>query len=397
MAWVNWSRKPELAPEDRWGRVGLDLNTSRVRAVILQPGRPARRLPLDGAHEELPLALSLERRQPEVGRAGLALRRRLPHLACLEFLPGLGLPREWAAGRTRLTASDALAWVFERLRPALPEAGALAMVLPAYLSPAQVTLINRTAERARLALRGTATLPLALAACAGPGDCSAGSVLVVDADDHALSASLLAVADGQARLAAGTVQPRLGLRAWKDRLLDALADRCIRICRRDPRDNPAAEQALDEQIDDALDRLAAGQNVGLTVRAAHWFQEIEQRPEDVIGYCAGLARQAVDAVKQAVAAARVAEPPGAVWVTAAAGRLPGLVGALHANMTERTAVHVLAPDCAARAAAELATRWLRGELPAGHLDYAAPVTDGPASTADSSVRQGIFGHHSAER
>jgi hypothetical protein len=395
MAWVNWSRKPEPAPEDRWGRLGLDLNASRVRAVELRPGRPARRLLLDDPHEELPLAVSLERRTPEVGRAGLALRRKLPHFACLDFLPGLGTPREWSAGRSRLTAADALGLVFDKLRPLLPEAGAQALVLPAYLSPAQVTLVTKVAEKARLSFRGTAALPLALAICAGPDDYGPGPVLVVDADDHALTASLVATSDGQARLAATGVQPRLGLRAWKDRMLDALADRCIRICRRDPRDNPAAEQALDDQIDDALDRLAAGQKVGLTIQAAHWHQEIEQRPDDFDGYCAGLVRQTVEALRQTLASGRATEPPTAVWVTAAAGRLPGLVRALHAQTTERTAVRVLAADCAARAAAELATRWLRGELPAGHLDYAAPLTDGPPTTADSSVRQGLFDQRAA--
>ena len=78
--------------------VGLDLNSSRIRAVSGPPGL-AQPLSFDGAEGELPLAISLEGRHPEAGRAGLALCRRLPHLACLDFLPCLGQPRQWTAGR----------------------------------------------------------------------------------------------------------------------------------------------------------------------------------------------------------------------------------------------------------------------------------------------------------
>ena len=52
------------------------------------------------------------------------------------------------------------------------------------------------------------------------------------------------------------VWPRLAVKAWKDKLLDAVSDRCVRLCRRDPRDSAEAEQSLFEQLDDSLDRYA---------------------------------------------------------------------------------------------------------------------------------------------
>src|SRR5260221_727713 len=79
--------------------------------------------------------------------------------------------------------------------------------------------------------------------------------MIVDADDHALSGALVQCEANQARLLGTTAQPRLNQRVWKDRILNALADRCVRTCRRDPRDSAAAEQTLYEQIDDALDRM----------------------------------------------------------------------------------------------------------------------------------------------
>ena len=52
--------------------------------------------------------------------------------------------------------------------------------------------------------------------------------------------------------------PRFSLKAWKDRLLDAVDGVDLRLCRRDPRDSADAEQALFEQIDDCLDRSVPG-------------------------------------------------------------------------------------------------------------------------------------------
>src|SRR5947209_13589950 len=95
---------------------GFDLNATRICAVSGTPGTSPHTLPLDGAHAELPMALSLEGRTAVIGRPALALCRQLPHLACLGFLSYLGENREWTAGRHRLDAGKALSLVFERLR-----------------------------------------------------------------------------------------------------------------------------------------------------------------------------------------------------------------------------------------------------------------------------------------
>ena len=89
-----------------------------------------------------------------------------------------------------------------------------------------------------------------------------------------------------------------------------------------------------------------------------------------------LAKRAAEGMKQAMAQAHVAAPaiapPDMLWVTHAAARLPGLTAALVPQVSERTAVRSLPPDDAAQAAHALAGRWLRGELPRGHLDVVAP-------------------------
>jgi hypothetical protein len=386
-----WSRK--AAPvHDRGRHVGLDLTASRARAASVGGGARPRTLLLDDPAEELPLFLALDRRTPEPGRAGYALCRKAPHLVCSNFLPVLAQPREWKAGRHTLTPESALELVFVKLHdPVAAEADALAVALPVYLAPNQVAKVVVTATRAKLPVKGTAVAPLAVAADraaavlagkpAGDTEMPAGwvvplrqpagtgpaGVVVLDADEFALSAAVVGVDRENARLLASAGWPRAGIKAWKDKLLDAVADRCVRLCRRDPRDSADAEQALYEQLDDALDRARAGQRVNLTVRTDRWYQDLVQQPDDFDGYCARLAATAAENVRELIAGAGLPVPPRAVWLTHAAGRLPGLLRAVHQGTPEGTLVEVLPPGAVAQAAAGLVARWVTGELPRTHL------------------------------
>jgi hypothetical protein len=386
--------------------IGLDLNAGRARAVMTAPGRVTELVPLDG-EAELPLSLSLEGRAPEVGRAGLSLVRRAPHLACTNFLPALGTRRAWSAGRHRIDAAGALALVLDQLRPACGPAQAIGLAVPAYLSREQIETLTRLAERARLRVCGWVAAPLAVTLTAYAEQPWAGPALVIDVDEHALTCAAVAVEFGQARILAAQTVPSLGLRLWKGRLLDAAADRCVRQSRRDPRDSATAEQMLYEQIDGALDACRRGQMAELIVQMAHWGQNLLLRPDELSAACSPLLRQALAEVRPL----RDSLPPGmspTVLVTDAAGRLPGLVRALEEVMGEgapapqreadaedfgeglleeegpdRGAVSVLSPDAAARAACDLAGRWQRGELARGPVEVAPlppplPVDAGPA-------------------
>jgi hypothetical protein len=397
-----WSKRS--APlHERSRAVGLDLTASRVRAEGV--GSRVRPLVLDDPDTELLLFVSGERRAAEIGRAGFALCRRMPHLVCSGFLAALGQPREWRIGRHALVAEAALGLAFDKIRgPVGAETDAVALALPVYLGPAQVTRAVVTAGRSKLPLKGTAVAALALAAARGPALLAGkptepradeadsadvaeadwvvplrptaggpGAVVVIDADEFAVSAALVSVEPGAVKLNGSAVWPRLAVKAWKDRLLDAVADRCVRLCRRDPRDSAEAEQALFEQLDDALDRARAGQRIGLCVRTAHWFQDVVQQPEEFDAHCAALARLAGDSVRDFVNGIGLAAPPRAIWLTDAAGRLPGLVRAVHANAADGTAVEVLPPNAVAAATAALVPRWLSGELPRAHLDTTIPL------------------------
>src|ERR1700682_2561018 len=120
--------------------IGLDLNATRARAVHGPASQVPVALRLEGEHRDFPVALSLEGRHPVAGGAGATLCRRLPHLACLDFLPCLGDVRVWTAGRLRLAAGRALGLVFDALNRRLGKSEGLAVALPPYLTEAQAAL-----------------------------------------------------------------------------------------------------------------------------------------------------------------------------------------------------------------------------------------------------------------
>ena len=388
-----WSKKS--APTHEKARaVGLDLTASRVRAVAV--GTKARSLLLDEPAEELPLFIACDRRTPEVGHAAYSMCRTAAHVVYSNFLPALGQSREWRGGRHVLTAEAALELTLAKVRGVVAaESDAIALLLPPYLAPNQVAKTVLVAARAKLPLKGTASSALALAAeraatvltgrpAAGvtpadgvvpmrPSAGGPGSAVVIDVDEFALSACVVGIARDHARVAASACWPRLGVKVWKEKLLDAVADRCVRMCRRDPRDSAAAEQALFEQLDDALDRARAGQRVSLSVRTAHWYQDVVQQPDEFDGYCGSLARPAAEAIRELIAGAGLPLPPRVVWLTHAAGRLPGLVKAVHQHTHEGTVIDVLSPTAAAHTAALLVPRWMSGELPRQHLDTTMPI------------------------
>jgi hypothetical protein len=257
--------------------------------------------------------------------------------------------------------------------------------------------VTETAAKAKLPVRGTVAAALAVAAhrarwvLGGPSEPAPdearpdwvvpirphtfgpASVIVVDADEFALTAGVVRVDPHEVTLAAAAAWPRASLKAWKDRLLDAVSDRCVRMCRRDPRDSAEAEQGLYEQLDPALDRVRAGVPVTLTVRSSHWYQDLVHQPDDFDSFCAPLAKVAADGLRELLRSANLPVPPRAVWLTHTAARLPGLAPAVHQTTPEQTEVLALPANAVADATAVLVPYWLTGMLPRVHLDVAVPV------------------------
>ncbi len=365
---------------------GLDLSAPRVRAVIGGVDKPPVALPLEETGEGLPLAVSLHGRRPEVGHAAVALCREYPHLACVDFLAHLGTERCWAAGRHRLDAAGLLGLVFERLLPALAEARAVALVLPAYLSASQATQAARLGRKARLPVAVSVAAPLAAGLAAYRQQPWTGPALLVDVDDHALTWAVLHAGAGQFQVQNRKTLPRLNVRAWKGCLLDAVADLCIRQNRRDPRDCGATEQFLYDQLEDVFAAAAQDELVEVLIRSSQWCQNLILQPRQVLAFCARL----LDEVTEDVRAAWTEKPEGGrLIVTAAAASLPGLIAVLTEAVGGEAVPVILEADAAARMAVTLAGSGGRPGQPAEHLNRALPLPPrsptGAAGTAQRTV------------
>ena len=405
MAW-NWLRRagaesPAAEPETI---LGLELNSGLARAATGRPGR-YRSVPLEENRPELPLAIRLDGRYPEFGAAALAVARQMPHFLCRDYLPHLGQPWTFAVAGRNYDSARALGLFLERLRGLTREYDEIALVLPGTLTSPQVSKIHELARQARFTVRMTASTALAIASEMGPTLLSNQSpsrpaeldvpngqwvvplrrtpelirqatALVVEADDANLRITKLYLDEEIARFQQAIDLPRLGVRLWKEKLLNTFADRCVRLCRRDPRDCPTADQGLFDQLDQALDAARHDQRAVLHVRSQHWYQDLSFSADELAAMTESLSRQTGQALRELTQ--NDPEPPAAIWVTHEAARLPGLATHLGEQSTARTQIALLAADAVPIAAVSLAMRARIGELPRVHLDSSIPLVPLPA-------------------
>src|SRR5262249_43363114 len=136
---------------------------------------------------------------------------------------------------------------------------------------------------------------------------------------------------------------------------------------------------------------AQGRLADVSIQAGQWYQDLVLRPEEVVASTTRLTAQALAAAQQMLH--REDRPaPSALVLTAATGRLPGLVTALQETLeqpspepvtadpsddfgenllqapTGEMTLTVLPEDAVARVAWELALA-----SPRGHLDSSAPL------------------------
>jgi hypothetical protein len=393
-----WARKPLAAKNSARGSLlaGVDLNATRLRAVQGPVDLPPCLVAVEEEYEELALAVSLESRHPQMGQAGLRLSRLMPHLVCQDFLGFVGEERTWGTGRHRLDAAGALRLAFEKLRAACAGASGFVLAVPPYLTKSQVHHVGKLAQKSKLALAGCIRAPLAQALCAYQDDPWSGLALIIDADEHALSSAAILCAGDQLLLHASESWTNLSQSSWKNRLLDAVADRCIRQSRRDPRDSAQTEQHVYEQLENALDSCRHGKNFEILVQTASWYQNLLLKPEDLTASCHRLVESTVGRVKEMLAATRAGGPLQRILVTRAAERLPGLAVALAAQCIESeldsapettedfgedlvespprgTAMNALNPDSAAQGAHLVAGQVCRRELAPGFHELVLPL------------------------
>jgi hypothetical protein len=400
--------------------LALDWNATRVRGVAGAAGEYPVPVPLEAPNLDLPLVISMEKGTAVVGSGGLGLCRHAPHSVCHSFLPFLtsrdGQGPTWQIGRQTFDARQACLLVWRKLRTSIDHTQGVVVTVPGYLQPAQAEILQHMGQHTGLPLLGSVPTTLAAAMAGFTEQFWQKAVLVVDVDEYALTLGLVKSIADKAHLIESRSFPHLGLRFWKERMINALADLFIWQHRRDPRDAPLAEQSLFDQLDVLIDAAAQRRAIQLGVQSQQWFKHLLVHPEQTAGFCLPLVRQVaaeVDHLRQSWPAEAL---PRGILLTHPAGRLPGLVEALQElvrvapksdellaakqsfqdeedfgddllhepEVEELAGVLTLPPEAPARAAHGLAELFARGALPRGFLETVAPlpqpqpVDSGPA-------------------
>jgi hypothetical protein len=332
---------PLQAPERL---VALDFDASRVRAAVGGRAGPAEPLPLEGESLDLPMAISLEGRALQVGATGARLLRRMPHLSCHDFLACLGSTRQWAGGRHRLHASDAIQHVFKHLEPVWTAATGVGIALPSYMEAEQAIAVCELARESGMRVAGAVSAALPLAQAAYMQAAWSGPGLVVEIDDHALTWTAVAAEDGEIRRLGSHVVPQLRHTAWKEKLLCWVAENCIRQSRTDPRAYPEIDQLLFDQLGRVLATQPEGQILELVIQREQWYHNILLRFEELARVCAPYAVQVVKAMDELMAAIDPPGVPAAIIASWPASRLPGLVAALEMHWERKRLAHCAVAD-----------------------------------------------------
>ena len=394
--------------------LALDWNATRVRAVLAAADEYPLPVALEPPNIDLPTAISLEHAVPELGAAALRHCRSAAHQMCQGYLPHLtdtpGRGRLWQAGRHSLGARDACELVWRKLHSLSANTEGIVLALPGYLQKSQADALRRLGERAKLPVLGSVPTPLAAALAGHVEQFWQRSVLVIDVDDHALTIGWVKALADKAHLVECRSFPKWNAQVWRERLLNVLADLCVRQHRRDPRDVPLAEQGLYDQLEPLMDAVSKHQAIQLGVQGQQWFKHLLVQPEQPAQFCETLARSVAEAANQLFLCWPASELPRCILLTHQAGRLPGLAEALQALVlgsssadtrlsAQETNYHdddfgdelmfpeseergggvlVLPAEAPARSAHGLAALFRNGVLPNGHLETIAPLATAPA-------------------
>ncbi|QVL33267.1 hypothetical protein KIH39_04945 [Telmatocola sphagniphila] len=382
MALFNWGRRngAEKLSGGTDNPHGYDLTGSRLLVGRIK-GEKLETPFLEEQNPSLPLALGLGNRRITFGRNALKTCKKNPHLMCLNLLAELGQKIEWRSDWHRLNPEAALSvWVIDfkqRLQGNRPGLWAL----PSYLSEASTRMLQSVFAKNQIEVNPFYLPELALVADRVhtlfqtdlPSDePETGSwhpskqtkrkttenavVLILQADYHALTASLVRVDHNEAKLIASIHLTKYSERFWIERLINGLSDRCVRICRRDPRDSADSEQMLYDQIEPMLEGVRFGRKVTVTVRAETWYQDLILGEEDLTLLAKPLSNPCVSTLVDWLQRTLPEEMPSEVWLRAEAGRLPGLAVGLHQNLAEQTRVRILPADAVAGALVRLASQ-----------------------------------------
>jgi hypothetical protein len=136
--------------------------------------------------------------------------------------------------------------------------------------------------------------------------------------------------------------PNLGLASLREAWINVIADTFVRETRFDPLHDASTEQTLFDRLDEWIDALAGRAEIDLELQTSSQFHRVSMSRQRLVDKAAPRFALLADAVAEALPV------EGSVLVSAALGRLPGLLEAFADRLGDRT--EVLAEDAVVRGA-----------------------------------------------
>ena len=210
--------------------------------------------------------------------------------------------------------------------------------LPGTLEREQIALLLGIARECPF--RAVGLVDASVAATAGHQP-DAPAVVHVDALLHECVVTTL---DGDGAWQRTTVAdvPNLGLAALREAWINVVADTFVRETRFDPLHDAGTEQSLFDRLDDWLDALTRRAEIDLELQTSSQVHRVSMSRERLVTKVAPRFALLADAVASAL------PPGGSVLVSAALGRLPGLLETFAERLGETP--EVLAEEAVVRGA-----------------------------------------------
>lgn len=315
-----------------------------------------------------------------MGAAAWRHRRLHPHLVVASFLDRFGDDSAvWALGRHRLTSRAAVVMALQIVKERLGSVRRLLVSVPSVWRPEQAKLLKDAIQEVGFDSLGIVPRELLFGLESSSGESAwKHEGLLLDADERTFTAAILRPTVTDLRQVSVAGRPDLGRAAWRRRLIDAVALRCIATERRDPRATPEAEQLLFDQSEAWFASLVEGQSLKAEAYLSHRALPfvVTLTAADAALACRDLAEAAAEVALALHAKTVRPDAGGMLFLTSEAAQLPGLAARLYeksAHMISVTAVGVHLAPTALSLAESIA------EKERQPLDFAARAVAFPAA------------------
>lgn len=340
----------------------LEVHAHELRAWARDRAGFWRPIRLEADGYAMPLVVYGKHRRLVVGQAAAGHLRADPHLTQGALLTILAQDEPITIGRHTLRPDAALGYIVDTIRSRLSGVDRVLVAVPTWLPLPTADKLLQVLRRLQLDIVCLVPRGLLLGLEAATEPMFSHEAWLAELDEAALTITHLYIQDGLLQRRRPSVIPALSRAAWRESLLNAVAETAILQFRRDPRALAEVDQAVFAAVDAWLSRPEADGHFAVPLEFPRTDLQVTVTltAEQVQQALSGLAKATVR--HWLASARRMAEPSSATsWLLSRElACLPGVLDQVRQHISQALEVEV--GQSLPRTAASLIQRWQRGEL-----------------------------------